>query len=155
MERKTYKKMSTSKLTMAKYITQAIYGLAHAYCWTWKFGRSLFRKSDFDYFIRNLQTQYPTNNGIWTKPFFHKVVLVNDDYEKSRSVKIGNITIEYSFDKTIKQPIVHLFGYDAMTEVIKGLVHITRQSHHNASVFSLAKHRKEKSDGVKYRKSNT
>ena len=42
-----------------------------------------------------------------------------------------------------------------MTEVIKGLVHITRQSHHYASVFSLAKHRKEKSDGVKYRKSNT
>ena len=76
MERKTYKKMSTSKLTMAKYITQAIYGLAHAYCWTWKFGRSLFRKSDFDYFIRNLQTQYPTNNGIWTKPFFHKVVFL-------------------------------------------------------------------------------
>ena len=145
-----------TKAKLYKNMTQIVMVLTEIYCRLWYFFRCRLRnKSDFDYFIRNLQTQYPTNNGIWTKPFFHKVVLVNDDYEKSRSVKIGNITIEYSFDKTIKQPIVHLFGYDAMTEVIKGLVHITRQSHHNASVFSLAKHRKEKSDGVKYRKSNT
>ena len=140
---------------MAKLVTQSIWVLSHIYCWVWKFGRNLFRKSDFDYFIRNLQKQYPTTSGIWTKPFFHKVDLVNDDYEKSRSVKIGNVTIEYSFDKTIKTPVVHLFGYDAMDEVLKGLVHITRQSHHNASVFNLAKHRKEQTDGGKYRKSNT
>ena len=143
------------KKQMAKIITQSIWVLSHIYCWVWKLGRNLFRKSDFDYFIRNLQTQYPTTTGIWTKPFFHKVVLVNDDYEKSRSVKIGNVTIEYSFDKTIKKPVVNILGYDAMEEVLKGLVHITRQSHHNASVFNLAKHRKEQTDGGKYRKSNT
>ena len=143
------------KKQMAKIITQSIWVLSHTYCWVWKLGRNLFRKSDFDYFIRNLQTQYPTATGIWTKPFFHKVELVNNEYEKSRSVKIGNVTIEYSFDKTIKTPVVHLFGYDAMDEVLKGLIHITRQSHHNASVFNLAKHRKEQTDGGKYRKSNT
>ena len=141
------------KKQMAKIITQSIWVLSHIYCWVWKFGRNLFRKSDFDYFIRNLQTQYPTTSGISTKPFFHKVELVNNEYEKSRSVKIGNVTIEYSFDKTIKTPVVHLFGYDAMDEVLKGLVHITRQSHHNASVFNLAKHRKEQTDGSKHRKS--
>lgn len=143
------------KKQMAKIITQSIWVLSHTYCWVWKCGRNLFRKSDFDYFIRNLQTQYPTTSGIWTKPFFHKVVLVNDDYEKSRSVKIGNVTIEYSFDKTIKKPVVDILGYDAMEEVLKGLVHITRQSHHNASVFSLTKFRKEQTDGNKRRKSNT
>ena len=147
--------MSKVKINMVKLVTQSIWVLSHIYCWVWKFGRSLFRKSDFDYFIRNLQTQYPTTSGIWAKPFFHKVDLVNNDYEKSRSVKIGNVTIEYSFDKTIKKPVVHLLGYDAMEEVLKGLVHITRQSHHNASVFNLAKHRKEQTDGGKYRKSNT
>ena len=34
-----------------------------------------------------------------------------------------------------------------MEEVIKALIEMTRVSHHNASVFSLAKHRKEKADG--------
>ena len=147
--------MNKVKINMAKLVTQSIWVLSHIYCWVWKFGRNLFRKSDFDYFIRNLQTQYPTTSGIWTKPFFHKVDLVNDDYEKSRSVKIGNVTIEYSFDKTIKKPVVHLFGYDAMDEVLKGLVRITRQSNHNASVFNLAQHRKEQADGSKHRKSST
>ena len=147
--------MDKLKVNMAKYLTQAIWLLSHAYCRCWKLGRNLFRKSDFDYFIRNLQTQYPTATGIWTKPFFHKVELVNNEYEKSRSVKIGNVTIEYSFDKTIKKPVVDILGYDAMEEVLKGLVHITRQSHHNASVFNLAKHRKEQADGNKRRKSNT
>ena len=145
-----------NKKNMAKLITQLIWVLSHLYCKVWYFFRCTLRnKSDFDYFIRNLQTQYPTTSGIWTKPFFHKVVLVNDDYEKSRSVKIGNVTIEYSFDKTIKKPVVNILGYDAMEEVLKGLVHITRQSHHNASVFNLAKHRKERTDGGQYRKSNT
>ena len=149
--------MDKLKVNMAKYLTQAIWLLSHAYCRCWKLGRNLFRKSDFDYFIRNLQTQYPTATGIWTKPFFHKVELVNNEYEKSRSVKIGNVTIEYSFDKTVKKNnVVSLFGYDAMEEVIKALVFITRQSHHNASVLNLAKHRKErKADGTKYRKSNS
>ena len=141
---------------MAKMTTQLIWVLSHLYCKGWYFLRCTLRnKSDFDYFIRNLQKQYPTTSGIWTKPFFHKVDLVNDDYEKSRSVKIGNVTIEYSFDKTIKKPVVNLLGYDAMEEVLKGLIHITRQSHHNASVFNLAKHRKEQADGSKHRKSNT
>ena len=96
--------MSKVKINMVKLTTQSIWVLSHIYCWVWKLGRNLFRKSDFDYFIRNLQKQYPTTSGIWTKPFFHKVDLVNDDYEKSRSVKIGNVTIEYSFDKTLNNP---------------------------------------------------
>ena len=145
--------MSTSKLTMAKYITQAIYGLAHAYCWTWKFGRSLFRKSDFDYFISNLRTE---NSPIKFQTFFQKKVIVNDDIERSVAVRFGYIQIEYSFTKKKKEDnLLHLFGYDAMEEVIKALVQMTKTAHHNASVFSLAKRRKEKADGGKYRKSSS
>ena len=76
--KETYKSMKYKlKKQMAKIITQSIWVLSHTYCWVWKCGRNLFRKSDFDYFIRNLQTQYPTTSGIWTKPFFHKVVFQN------------------------------------------------------------------------------
>ena len=42
-----------------------------------------------------------------------------------------------------------------MEEVIKALVQMTKTAHHNASVFSLAKRRKEKADGGKYRKSSS
>ena len=132
---------------MVKLVTQSIWVLSHIYCWVWKLGRNLFRKSDFDYFIRNLQTQYPTTTGIWTKPFFHKVVLVNDDYEKSRSVKIGNVTIEYSFDKTIKKP--NYFITEPKWEVAKSLYKLTKQSHYNASVVYLKDHKKGKRHGRK------
>ena len=147
--------------TMAKKIlTQLIMVLCHLYCRVWYFGRcTLRRKSDFNYFISNVRTQYPTEKmgafALTNVPFFHKTILVNDIYEKSVSIKIGDITIEYSFDKKLDYTIP-LFAYEPKEEVIEAIIHMTRQSHHNASVLSLAKHRKErKADGTKYRKSHS
>ena len=152
MERKTYKSMKYKlKKQMAKIITQSIWVLSHIYCWVWKLGRNLFRKSDFDYFISNLRTE---NSPIRFASFFQKKITFSDDREKSAAVRIGDIQIEYSFEKKQKENLVHLFGYDAMEEVIKALIKMTRVSHHNASVFSLAKRRKEQ-DGTKYRKGNS
>ena len=138
---------------MAKLITQLIWVLSHLYCKVWYFFRCTLRnKSDFDYFISNLRTE---NSPIRFANFFQKKITFSDDREKSAAVRIGDIQIEYSFEKKQKDNLVHLFGYDAMEEVIKALIKMTRVSHHNASVFSLAKHRKEKTDGTKYRKSNS
>ena len=138
---------------MAKLITQLIWVLSHLYCKVWYFFRCTLRnKSDFDYFISNLRTE---NAPIRFANFFQKKITFSDDREKSAAVRIGDIQIEYSFTKNKKDNLVHLFGYDAMEEVIKALIKMTRVSHHNASVFSLAKHRKEKNDGTKYRKSNS
>ena len=138
---------------MAKLITQLIWVLSHLYCKVWYWGRCTLRnKSDFDYFISNLRTE---NSPIRFANFFQKKITFSDDREKSAAVRIGDIQIEYSFEKKQKDNLVHLFGYDAMEEVIKALIKMTRVSHHNASVFSLAKHRKEKTDGTKYRKSNS
>ena len=142
-----------NKKNMAKLITQLIWVLSHLYCKVWYFFRCTLRnKSDFDYFISNLRTE---NSPIRFASFFQKKITFSDDREKSAAVRIGDIQIEYSFEKKQKDNLVHLFGYDAMEEVIKALIKMTRVSHHNASVFSLAKRRKEKSDGTKYRKSNS
>jgi len=141
-----------NKKNMAKLITQLIWVLSHLYCKVWYFFRCTLRnKSDFDYFISNLRTE---NAPIRFANFFQKKITFSDDREKSAAVRIGDIQIEYSFEKKQKDNLLHLFGYDAMEEVIKALIKMTRVSHHNASVFNLAKHRKEK-DGTKYRKGNS
>ena len=143
------------KKTMAKLTTKLIWVISHWYCKVWYWGRcSLRGKSDFDYFISNLQED---NSPINFPTFFQKKIILNDDREKSVAVRIGAIQIEYSFDKNFKKKdnLVHLFGYDAMEQVIKQLVQMTKTAHHNASVFDLAKRRKEKNDGSKYRKSSS
>ena len=138
---------------MAKLFTQIIWVISHLYCKVWYYFRcTLRRKSDFDYFISNLRTE---NSPIRFASFFQKKITFSDDREKSTAVRMGYIQIEYSFTKNKKDNLVHLFGYDAMKEVIKALIQMTRVSHHNASVFSLAKRRKDKADGTKYRKSNS
>ena len=145
---------------MAKLTTQTTILLAHAICSVWKWGRKLGNKNNFDYFIRDLSTQYPTTNkmaeaSLASSPFISKVVLVDDEYERSISLKVGNIAIEYSFDKTLKENnVTPLFRYEPREEVIKALIKITQQRHYNSSVLQFSKHRKEH-DGVKYRKDNS
>ena len=138
---------------MAKMTNKAIWAISHLYCKVWFWGRCTLRnKNDFDYFISDLRTD---NSPIKFQTFFQKKVIVNDDIERSVAVRFGDIQIEYSFTKKKKEDnLIHLFGYDAMEEVIKALVQMTKTAHHNASVFSLAKRRKEK-DGIKYRKSSS
>ena len=145
---------------MAKLTTQTTLLVAHAICSVWKWGRKLGNKNNFDYFIRDLSTQYPTTNkmaeaSLASSPFISKVVLVDDEYERSISLKVGDIAIEYSFDKTLKENnVTPLFRYEPREEVIKALIKITQQRHYNSSVLQFSKHRKEQ-DGDKYRKSNS
>jgi len=149
-----YINMSKTKNMANKTLDTVIMKLSQMYCSLWFWGRCTLRnKNDFDYFISNLQQDYdtPVNLGA----FFQKKITLNDDSEKSSAVKIGNIQIEYSFTKNKENTLIHLFGYNAMEEVVKALLYMTKKAHHNASVFSLSKHRKEKADGTKYRKSNS
>ena len=145
---------------MAKLTTQTTLVLAHAICSVWKWGRKLGNKNNFDYFIRDLSTQYPTTNkmaeaSLASSPFINKVVLVDDEYERSISLKIGNIAIEYSFDKTLEENnTIPLFKYEPREKVIDALIKITHQRHYNASVLQFSKNRKEQ-DGGKHRKSNS
>ena len=133
---------------MAKLTTQITSLLAHGVCKVWAYGRSFSKdKNNFDYFIR---LERPS---VAKRPFIMKKIY-EDDYERSVKLKIGEVVIEYSFGKTLEENITELFPTTQQDKVLSALLTITRQTHHNNSVFEFSKHRKEK-DGTKYRKSNS
>ena len=137
---------------MAKLTTQITSITAHGICKVWAWVRSFNDKNNFDYFIRSVRpspTPYP----------FIKKVVYEDDKERSVSLKIGDIVIEYSFSKKpeeVDSNVCELFptDYDPRDEVLKALVSITRQQHHNNSVLQFSNNRKE-NDGSKHREGNT
>ena len=147
--------LDNHKYNMTKITTQINWYLAHIICKVWLWGRSFSSKNNFDYFISKLETQYPVDSKKLQVPYFQKLVY-EDDFERSISLKVGQVKIEYSFSKPLeKTNLIPLFGYEPEREIIKSLYHMTKTDHHNASVFNLVKHRKEKSDGVKFRKDNS
>ena len=138
---------------MAKLTTQITSLLAHGICKVWAWGRSFRDKNNFDYFIRPVRPTISTERV----PYIMKKVY-EDVYERSVKLKIGGIVIEYSFGKTLEEDknVCELFPteYDPKDEVIKSLISMTKQTHHNASVLQFSNNRKE-NDGGKHRKSNT
>ena len=80
-----------------------------------------------------------------------------EEFENKWSSFTGS---KHSISVTSCTTALHLsldaLGLKPKDEVIKTILEMTRQSHHNASVLNLAKHRKErKADGTNYRKSNS
>jgi hypothetical protein len=139
-----------NKKNMTKLTTQITSILAHGICKVWAYGRSFSNKNNFDYFIRAVR---PSSDKL---PYIHKSVS-EDCYTKNVELKVGNIVIEYGFEKNkVVDSSIELFHqeYDAKATVVKAIVSMTQQQHHNNSVLQFSKHRKD-NDGVKYRKSNT
>ena len=76
-----------------KNMTQMLMVLAETYCKLWYFFRcGLRNKSDFNYFVKNLRDQYPLgelgDHAMFGLPFFQKVVLEDNEFERSCAVKI-------------------------------------------------------------------
>ena len=146
---------------LLKTMTQTLMVLAETYCRLWYFFRcSLRNKSDFDYFVTNLREQYPKGElgdvAMTGIPFFQKIVLEDNDFERSCAVKIGHIEITYSFDKTQREKKILLFDDSPRWEIARQLLKMTAIRHHNASVLKFSEHRKEKEDGsVVNRKSSS
>ena len=139
-----------NKKNMTKLTTQITSILAHGICKVWAYGRSFSNKNNFDYFIRAVR---PSSDKL---PYIHKSVS-EDCYTKNVELKVGDIVIEYGFEKNkVVDSSTALFHqeYDAKDTVVKAIVSISQQQHHNNSVLQFSKHRKD-NDGVKYRKSNT
>ena len=139
-----------NKKNMTKLTTQITSILAHGICKVWAYGRSFSNKNNFDYFIRAVR---PSSDKL---PYIHKSVS-EDCYTKNVELKVGNIVIEYGFEKNkVVDSSIDLFHqeYDAKATVVKAIVSMTQQQHYNNSVLQFSKHRKD-NDGVKYRKSNT
>jgi len=145
-----------------KTMTHVLMMFAKAYCSAWYFIRCKLRnKRDFDYFVKDLRSQYKNNEiakvALSKTKFFSKVVLINDDIEKSVAVKIGDIEIMYSFDKKARQSNVIPFDDSPEWEVASALIRMTKAIHLNATVFKFSKYRKGAEDGVKteHRKSSS
>ena len=135
-----------------KNMTQMLMVLAETYCKLWYFFRcGLRNKSDFNYFVKNLRDQYPLgelgDHAMFGLPFFQKVVLEDNEFERSCAVKIGQVSIEYSFDKTQKEQKILLLDDSPRWEIARALLKMTKQTHHNASVLKFSKTQKGKKDG--------
>ena len=164
MERRNDTKMQAKlkKITtrLDVMLTQILMVMTKIYCNVWYFLRCHLRnKSDFNYFIQNLRRQYPKGElgdvAIGKLPFFKKVVLVDNELEKSCAVKIGHCYLKYSFDRTVKEPKVVLFDSRPRWEIARQLIKMTTQQNHIASVLDINKHRQEKDGSNINRKSSS
>ena len=109
--------------------------VAFAYCNLWHRLRcQLFRRiEDFNYHVFAISSD--------TKgKFFQKLVEVNDDYEKTVSVKISNICVRYSFDKTIRNGDVVNTNTKPEWLIQRAVVGDNfKNPHHNSTVVKLTK----------------
>ncbi len=106
--------------------------LAFTYCNVWhKLRCRAFRRiDDFNYHVFTI-------SKIPNSKFFMKKTEVNNDFEKTVSVKIGNVCVRYSIDKVIKHGDV-LHADIKPDWIIKRAVNsdIT-EPHHNAEIINL------------------
>lgn len=109
--------------------------IAFAYCYTWhKLRCRTFRRiDDFNYHVFALPI-----SQIQESKFIKKKVEVNNEYEKSVSVKISNICIRYSFDKTIRQGDV-VNTNEVPEWVIKNAIVSVQKPHQKSTVVQLTK----------------
>jgi len=105
--------------------------LANSYCGLWhKLRCRTFRRiDDFNYHVFALDN----NTQI---PVIDKVVEINNLYEKTVSVKIGNVCIRYSFDKTLRNCDIPT-NTNPEWLVQRALIKETIKSHHKAKVFKF------------------
>ena len=145
---------------LLKTMTQTLMVLAETYCYLWYFFRCRLRnKRDFNFFIQDLRKQYPKGDlgdvAIGRLPFFQKIILIDDELERTCAVKIGHCYLKYSFDKTVKEQKVLLFDDSPRWEIARALLRMTIQQNHNASVLQFSKHRKEQDGSNINRKSSS
>ena len=112
--------------------------VAEVMCKVWKTVRKKYNGvSDFDYHITDLRKQYPNQlvykHAVGTLPFYCKTNEVDDEYERTSSLKFGDCNIRYTFDKLVKasdakpQNVEHLFG-DPRVPMISDLITQTKNS---------------------------
>ena len=127
-----------TKLT-TKLSTKVIMIVAEAVCKVWKYSRTKYNGvSDFDYHITDLRRQYPNQlvykHAIGVLPFTCKTNEVDDEYERTSSIKLGDCNIRYTFDRLVKsqeevdENITHLFG-DPRVPMITDLLTQTQIRH--------------------------
>ena len=144
--------MKTNKLT-TKLSTRIIMNVTELVCKAWKYGRKKYNGvSDFDYHITDLRSQYPNTlvyqEAVGVLPFYCKTNEVDDEYERTSSIKFGDCNIRYSFDRLVKsqeevdENITHLFG-DPRVPMIRDLITQTQIRHNEPKSLRVLNFKKE------------
>jgi hypothetical protein len=150
--------MKTNKLT-TKLSTRIIMNVTELVCKAWKYGRKKYNGvSDFDYHITDLRSQYPNTlvyqEAVGVLPFYCKTNEVDDEHERTSSIKFGDCNIRYSFDKLVKsqeevdENITHLFG-DPRVPMIRDLITQTMIRHNEPKSLRVLNFKKEGKNVVK------
>jgi len=164
--------MENNKKTKLKTRTRTmlIMFMSNLVCKVWWNVRCKFRGiDDFDYYITDLRCQYPNelayHSQVASLPFFCKTLEVDDSFEKTWSIKIGDCNIQYTFDKIVRlseqsssvdeeEYLQPLYGsaYDPRVGEIANLIKQTRIRHNEPSKLRVLQFRKEKDVVELYRK---
>jgi hypothetical protein len=150
--------MKTNKLT-TKLSTRFVMIVAEAVCKVWKYSRTKYNGvSDFDYHITDLRRQYPNQlvykHAIGVLPFTCKTNEVDDEYERTSSIKLGDCNIRYTFDKLVKavdakpQNVEHLFG-DPRVPMITDLITQTKVRHNQPKSLRVLNFERKETNVVK------
>ncbi len=141
----------------SKLSTRCVMNVSSVVCKVWKVVRcKLWRDiDDFDYYISDLRSQYP-NTLVYTEavrdlPYYCKTVEVDDEYERTSSIKIGDAVIQYTFNKLRRQGLIEdsevipLFEhYDPYKSTIENVIAQTKLSHNRPDKLKVIKlNRKE------------
>ena len=143
----------------SKLSTRCVMNVSSVVCKVWKVVRcKLWRDiDDFDYYISDLQSQYP-NPLVYAKavgdlPYYCKTVEVDDEYERTSAVKIGDAVIRYTFNKIARQGLIEttevipLFkDIDPHKNYIENVIKQTKLSHNSPKSLKVLKLRKGKDD---------
>ena len=146
-----------TKLT-TKLSTKVIMIVAEAVCKVWKYSRTKYNGvSDFDYHITDLRRQYPNQlvykHAIGVLPFTCKTNEVDDEYERTSSIKLGDCNIRYTFDKLVKavdakpQNVEHLFG-DPRVPMITDLITQTKVRHNQPKSLRVLNFKRKRENVV-------
>lgn len=147
-----YKNKPKTKLS-----TKLIMLGAKVACKVWWYARCKLRRkvNDFDYHISDLRSQYPNEvvyySHVGKLPFYCKTEEVNDDKEKSSSIKIGDCNISYTFDKLSKsqeidkENLFYLFE-DTRISMLKDLITNTMVRHNKPKSLTVLNLREDRGE---------
>ena len=150
------------KKLKTKTSTKVIMSIAEVVCKIWQFGRCKVRGvvNDFDYHITDLRQQYPNELVYKTQmeqlPFYCKTNEVDDEFERTSSIKIGDCNIRYTFDKLVRAVEVtddiQLFSDylpDPRSRMINDLLTQTVIKHNEPKLLKLINNERGESNVVK------
>ena len=152
--------LNNKKKLTTKLSTKVIMIVAEAVCKVWWYGRCKLRRqvNDFDYHITDLRSQYPNelvySGAVGELPYYCKTNEVDDEYERTSSIKIGDCNIRYTFDKLVKareietEEVEYLFG-DPREPMITDLITQTKIRHNQPKSLRVLNFERKETNVVK------